>query len=157
MYSQNISGQKLSTYHPSAPAAEYSSCSPHMAAPHFPEAVKNTLKKTRQLYQRKSWGAAPGTAWAPWLSGSKAKREHLFVTWAQPAQYTKWGWGPARKWINGCKIKVLVTTSEARGDKIGLHLQLSSWHFPLCVFLTLHALFFFFVIYRVCDYPLLKG
>lgn len=29
--------------------------------------------------------------------------------------------------------------------------------FALCIYLTLHALFFFFVIYGVCDYLLLKG
>lgn len=101
---------------------------------------------------RKSWEAALGTAWALWVGGKQNRSTSLL-----PGHSLLGRLSPTRKWINGRKIEVLITTSEARGDKISLLLQLSSCHFPFYVLLTLRALFFFFVMYRVCDYPLLKG
>lgn len=140
-----------SCLHIAALPLQHSTAAAHLAwqSCTFPEAMKNTRKKTRQLYPRRE------ELRSRWLSGRKAEPELLFATWAQPAQHTERGWGPARKWTNGRKIKVLVTTSEVREDKISLLLQLSSWHFPLCILFDFacffFSLFFFFVIYRVCD------
>lgn len=128
----HISGQKPSTHHCSAPAAQYSSCSPHMAALHFPSGSEKYSRKEGSFTRgTKSWGAALGTAWAPWPRGRKAEPSSSLLPGLTLLRSPREAEAPQE---NGCKIEVLITTSKARGDKISLLLQLSSWHFPLCIF-----------------------
>lgn len=149
----NITAQKPSTHHSSAPAAQYGSCLPPMTTLHFPWGNEKYSEENKAALLAE--GRAEKLLWArPGLSEWEESKTGAPLL---PGHSLLGRLSPTRKWINGRKIEVLITTSEARGDKISLLLQLSSCHFPFYVFLTLRALFFFFVMYRVCDYPLLKG